>query len=501
MLSKRFTILSRLSSTLPSSHRFPEALTSNALALRSYSTFASLMSLGQSTVGVVTQLDKLVEEGNKVKAAELKRIIRTLRNRGKDSNALEVSEWMYKNGFSRFSPSDHAVQLDLIGKVRGPDAAESYFNKMSDNHKNEKTYGALLNCYVRKCLTDKSLSHIKTMKELGYASTVLTYNDLMCLYANLGQYEKVPDVLAEMKENGVSPDNFSYRTCMISYGMRSDVNEMEKLLEEMESQNHIEMDWKTYSVVAKYYLKAGLTDKAIAALKKLEEKLDKKHDHGYNYLISLYSSVGNKTEVLKFWELKKAACKRCLNKDYMAMLDALAKLGEMEEAKSLLKEWESCGNGYDFRVPNTLLIAYCEKGLVEEAEALLEDIVKSEKTPKPNSWAILAAGYIAKEEMLKATECMKKALSAYVGNEGWRPKPKLITSILGWLGDEGKVEDVETFVGLLKAIVPIDREMYHALLKAYLREGKEVDGLLKSMEADGIDEDEETKNILSSRQS
>ncbi|KAJ4977073.1 hypothetical protein NE237_002179 [Protea cynaroides] len=503
MYSNLFSILSRLSSKLPSGRRFPETFIHNALTIRSYSAFPYSISLTQSTASVVSQLDKWVEDGNKVKGAELKRIIRNLRNRGKASNALEVSEWTYKNGNCRFSPSDHAVQLDLVGKVRGPDAAESYFNNMSDQQKNEKTYGALLNCYVRERLMDKSLSHIQTMKEKGCASTVLTYNDLMSLYANLGQYEKVPDVLAEMKENGVSPDHFSYRTCIISYGIRSKISEMEMILEEMKGQDHIEMDWKTYSVVAKYYLKAGLTDKAMVALKGLEQQLDKlekKPDLAYNHLISLYASLGRKTEVLRFWELKKAACSKCLNQDYMTMLDALVKLGELEEAKSFLKEWESCGNNYDFRVPNTLLIGFCEKGLVEEAEALLEDIAKSGKTPIPNSWSILASGYVGKKEMLKAVECMKKALSAYVGNEGWKPKPKLITSILGWVGDEGKVEDVETLVGLLKDVVPIDAEMYHALLKANLREGKEVDELLKNMKADGIDEDEETKNILSSRQ-
>ena len=42
--------------------------------------------------------------------------------------------------------------------------------------------------------------------------------------------------------------------------------------------------------------------------------------------------------------------------------------------------------------------------------------------------------------------------------------------------------------------------MYHALIKANIRGGGEVDQLVKRMKADQIEEDEETKKILSFRQ-
>ncbi|KAF9603689.1 hypothetical protein IFM89_037452, partial [Coptis chinensis] len=63
-----------------------------------------------------------------------------------------VSEWMEKKVECTFSSGERAVQLDLIGRVRG--------------------------------LTDKSVSHLQKMKENGFASTPLCYNDLMCLYTN-----------------------------------------------------------------------------------------------------------------------------------------------------------------------------------------------------------------------------------------------------------------------------------------------------------------------------
>lgn len=155
---------------------------------------------------------------------------------------LQLSEWGSTNNFCRDSSVSHAVQLDLIGTVRGLDAAESYFSNLTDTDKDERTYGALLSCYTRKGLVDKSLSLMQTMKEFGFASRPLAYNNLMYLYSNTDQPEKILDVLSEMKKSGIPPDNSSYRICINSCGERSDFIKMEQLLEDMESQPHITMD-------------------------------------------------------------------------------------------------------------------------------------------------------------------------------------------------------------------------------------------------------------------
>ncbi|OMO76419.1 hypothetical protein CCACVL1_15659 [Corchorus capsularis] len=458
--------------------------------------YSRISPLG-SLKSVEPELEDWLKNGNKISFAEFQRIVRDLRKRRRFTQALEVSEWMNKKALCAFSPTEHAVQLDLIGRVRGFVSAESYFDNLKDQDKTEKTYGALLNCYVRQRQTDKSLSHLQKMKELGFASSPLTYNDIMCLYTNIGQHEKVPDVMREMKEKKISPDNFSYRICINSYGVKSDLEGMERILMEMESQPDIKMDWNTYAVAANFYIKAGLTEKAIDALKKSEPKLDKKDGTGYNQLISLYASLGNKAEVLRLWGLEKDACKRCINKDFITILQSLVKLDEFEEAEKIIKEWESSGNYYDFRVPNIVIIGYAEKGLHEKAEAMLEDLIGKGKGTTPNSWGVVATCYLDKGQVRKAFECMKAALSLTAVSKVWRPNLRVVTSILDWLGDEGSLQEVEDFVASLRTVMPVHRRMYVALLKANVRNGNGVDELLKLMKADKIDEDKETKAILS----
>lgn len=460
-------------------------------------TLYSIISpLGNPGTRIEPELDNWVKNGNKVRVGELQRIIRDLRKRNRFSQALEVSDWMNRKGICVFAPSDHAVRLDLIGRVHGFLSAESYFSNLKDDEKTYQTYGALLNCYVRQRQTDKALSHFRKMKEMGIALSTLTYNDIMCLYSKTGQYEKVPDVLTEMKAENIFPDNFSYRICINSYGARSDLEGMEIILREMESQPHIVLDWNTYASAAHFYIKANLIDKASDFLKKAEERLEQKDGIGYNFLISLYASLGNKSEVLRLWDLEKTACKRFINRDYITMLEALMKLGEHEEAEKVLKEWELSGNSYDTRIPNAVIIGYCNNGLVQKAEAILEDLVEKGKATTPNSWAVVAAGYFDAGKTERGFQCMKAVLCVYVEGKGWKPDPKVITRILSKLGDEGSVQDAEAFVAALRTVIPMNRQMYHALIKANLRNGKGVDELLDSMKADGIDEDEETKEIL-----
>ncbi|KAL9662022.1 hypothetical protein QQ045_026850 [Rhodiola kirilowii] len=459
----------------------PTISDSRSYSARSYprnNLFSRISPLGNPDIRVTPILDKWVEEGKKVRDMELKHIIRDLRKRRRFTQALEVSEWLGGRENFEVSDSDHAVQLDLIGRVHGIDAAERYFNKVVDgNAKSEKLYGALLNCYVREGLVEKSMSHLQLMKEKEIPLSRLTYNDIMCLYTNIGQHEKVADVLKEMKDNGVSPDCFSYRICINSYGVKSDIESMEKVVKEMEEDPYISMDWNTYANASNYFIKAGLKEKALAYLKKAEEKVST-DILGFNHLISLYAHLESKSEMMRLWGLQKKVCKRQLNREYITMLGCLVKLNEFEEAENLLTEWESNCQSYDFRVPNILLIGYCQRGMIEKAEAKLRAIIRKGKTPTPNSWAILAAEYINLENMDKALKCIKEALAVEEENKGWRPKPNVITTLLSWLGDNGTVEDVEDFVNALKVKVPAEKEMNDAIAKAHLRIGKNFDGLL-----------------------
>lgn len=179
------------------------------------------------------------------------------------------------------------------------------------------------------------------------------------------------------------------------------------------------------------------------------------------------------------------------------MISSLVKLGDVETAEALVKHWDSSCRYYDFRVPN-VLIWYCRKGLVEKAEAILRDIVQKGKKPTPNSWSIVSAGYLNINNMAKAFECMKEALSVIERNMKWIPKPAEIATILEWLGDNVEFEQVEACVQSLRTVIPVSKHMYDALIKANTRVGGDSRWILDRMKTEDIEVDEETQKILSS---
>ncbi|KAG8099448.1 hypothetical protein GUJ93_ZPchr0013g37166 [Zizania palustris] len=437
---------------------------------------STLWPLGHPGTLLVPEIERWASKpGNRLRPVELQRIVKELRKRRRHRQALEVSEWMNVEGHVNFLPKDHAVHLDLIGEIHGSGAAEAYFSNLADKDKTEKPYGALLNCYTREHLVDKALAHFQKMKELGFVFSTLPYNNIMGLYTNLGQHEKVPSVIADMKSNGIMPDNFSYRICINAYGTRADFFGMENTLEEMECEPYIVVDWNTYAVAASNYIKGNLREKAFSALKKAEAKINIKDADSYNHLISLYGGLGDKSEANRLWALQMSNCRRHINKDYTTMLAVLLKLDEIGEAEDLLKEWESSGNAFDFQVPNVLLTGYRQKDLLDKAEMLLDDFLKKEKMPPSTSWAIVASGYAEKGDAAKAYELTKNALCVYAPNSGWIPRPRTIEMILKYLGDECDVKEVETFINLLKPAVPMNSDMTDALSRARMREENKVE--------------------------
>ncbi|KAG5020482.1 hypothetical protein AAZX31_06G228900 [Glycine max] len=458
--------------------------------------YSRISPLGDPSISVVPVLDEWIEEGNAVDGPHLHHIIKILRTRNRNTQALEVSEWMSSKGLP-ISSRDQAVQLDLIGRVHGVESAERYLQSLSDGDKTWKVHGALLNCYVREGLVDKSLSLMQKMKDMGFVS-FLNYNNIMSLYTQTQQYEKVPGVLEQMKKDGVPPNIFSYRICINSYCVRGDLANVEKLLEEMEREPHIGIDWITYSMVTNFYIKADMREKALVCLMKCEKKTHRGNTVAYNHLISHNAALRSKGGMMRAWKLQKANCKKQLNREYITMLGCLVKLGELDKAEKVLGEWELSGNTCDFRVPNILLIGYCQRGLVEKAEALLRKMVAEGKTPIPNSWSIVASGYVAKENMEKAFQCMKEAVAVHAQNKRWRPKVDVISSIFSWVTNNRDIEEAEDFVNSWKSVNAMNRGMYLSLMKMCIRYGKHVDGILESMKADNIEIDEEIKETLNS---
>lgn len=360
------------------------------------------------------------------------------------------------------SPIDAAVRLELIHRVHGIEKAENYFNNISRKLKTYNAYGALLSSYVRENAVHKAEATMKEMRKMGMTKSTFAYNMLINLYSRNGEHEKIDMLMEEMEKEGIAYDKYTLRNRMAAYVAASDTSGIEKILNRMEDDPHITVDWRVYSLAASGYLKVGSTEEALVKLQKMEEVMPAgRMKAAFEYLLSLYASTGRKDELYRVWDTYKPS-NGLMDKPYACMITSLAKLDDIEGAEKIFEEWESRCTTYDFRVLNRLLIAYCRKGLFEKAESVAKKADEGRK-PYASTWNVLAIGYAENKQMPKAVEMLKKALS--VGRKGWKPNPATLEACLDYLKERGDSTEMEEIIDLLKEIGSLDSDTNQKFLR------------------------------------
>lgn len=386
--------------------------------------------------------------------------------------------------YLKLSPADMAIRLDLIYKVHGIDQALSYFNNIPGQMKDVEVYGALLHCYAEEKSFERAEDIMQEIRTLGLEMDTISYNVMLNLYCKTGNYEKSKSLIHEMEVKGIKKDRVTYSIQLTACSSCSDTEEIDLILQKIESDPELVLDWKTYTVAANVYMKLGCVDKALEMLDKAEGLLMMcyKKNTGFDFLLSQYTNLGNKAEVMRVWELYKNI-EKINNSGYMRMIPSLLKFDDVKAAEDVFEEWESSQLTYDFRIPNFLIGYYCRKGLMEKAEALL-DRAKRDGKPLPQTWYYFATGYIGSGQLPKAVEAMRRAISKC--QRGWKqPSTDILIACLEYLKKNKDVKEVEEFIRSLvvKDIVSADTEKE---LLDYSGISKEDRGSNKSSERDMI---------------
>ncbi|KAL6138242.1 hypothetical protein ACLB2K_063525 [Fragaria x ananassa] len=262
---------------------------------------------------------------------------------------------------------------------------------------------------------------MQKMRDLGVFKTTLSYNVLLNLYYKTGNKEKFDSLMSEMEENGVRFDKFTYGIRLSAAAAASDLEGIDKILAEWQSDLRSLLDWADYSIAANGYTKSGAVDKALEMLKRSEEQIpsSKRQRGAYEYLMTQYAVLGKKDETLRLWERYKEQMK-INNYGYLCIMTSLSKLDDNETAEKIFEEWESEHAMYDLRIPNTLIGAYTRNGFLDKAEAIMSRISLKDQKPNHTTWNYLAKGYLDEGQIDKALESATKAVSA--APPGWMPK-------------------------------------------------------------------------------
>ncbi|KAJ7950750.1 putative Pentatricopeptide repeat-containing protein [Quillaja saponaria] len=414
-------------------------------------------------LGSANVLNQWENEGKTLTKWDLCRVVKELRKYNRHERALEVYDWMNNRGERfRFIASDAAIQLDLIAKVRGVVSAEEYFLRLDDKLKDKRTYGALLNAYVRVRMKERAESLLVKMRSKGYATHSLPFNVMMTLYMNLKEYDKVDLMVSEMMEKNQQLDIYSYNIWLSSCGSQGSTNKMEQVFEQMKRDSTIIPNWTTFSTMATMYIKMGQFEKAEECLREVESRIKGRDRIAYHYLLSLYGSVGRKEEVYRVWNTYKSNFPSIPNLGYHAIISSLVRMDDIEGAEKLYEEWHSVRSSYDPRLGNLLIGWYVKRRNMDKAQNLLHNMIEVGGKPNSTTWETLAEGHIGEKRLSEALSCFKEAFVAE-GSKSWRPKPVNVSSFFN-LCEEGDMASNEVLIELLRQSGYLKNEAYASLV-------------------------------------
>ncbi|KAG9450759.1 hypothetical protein H6P81_010724 [Aristolochia fimbriata] len=401
-----------------------------------------------------------------------------------DDPNSNILMWIEGEARCKISAADHAMRLDLTLKVHDLHKAEEYFTNIPDISSQKAACFPLLHHYVKERNIEKAESFMSKLHALGLTATTHPFNEMMKLYIATGDFKKVPLIIKEMKHYNIPRNVLSYNLWMSAAHALSGVHYAEIIYREMMNDKNVKVGWSTHCTLANFYVKSGLSGKALDSLKAAEEKLSTKNRLGYFFLITLYTTLGNKSGVLRLWEASKKVPGRITCQHYKCVLSCLVKLDEIKEAERVFMTWESKLKHYDVRVSNVLLSAYMRMGWMEKAEMLHNQTLEKGASPNYKTWEILMEGWVKRKDMPKAVQAMKSGC-LLLEECNWRPPHSLLLAILQYFEEMNSIDDAMEYVEVLHKLKLTTLPIYHSLLRLHVRAQKPPSRILEMMDKDG----------------
>ncbi|RRT72864.1 hypothetical protein B296_00034026 [Ensete ventricosum] len=387
-------------------------------------------------------------------------------------------EWLEANKCIEFLEHDYASHLDLIAKVFGLQKAEDYIEKVPESLRGEVIYRTLLaNCVAANNL-QKSEDVFNKIKDLGLPISTFSCNQLLLLYERV-DWKKIANVLSMMERENVKPSPFTYRLLIDMKGRAKDVLGMEKIIDMMKAQE-VEPNLVIQAMVAKYYIFAGLNEKAEATLREIEGgDIEENHD-ACMALLPLYAALGKADDVGRIWTICKS---NPLLDECLSAIKAWGILGQIENAEevfeNMLKRWKNVPSKYY----NELLKAFVNNKLLSKGEEFARRMSDNGYFIDRTNLDALVKLYVEVGEVEKADSILYKA-SKY---NNTRPVYSSYVVVLDKYSERGDIHNAEKIFQQMRQFGYADRlKPYLSLLQTYINSKSPAYGFRERMRADNV---------------
>jgi len=427
---------------------------------------------------VTKALEKWANDGNSLDRGELFFVLLSLRRRKWFDKALQLLEWVEQSKLFEFGERDYASRVDLTAKVYGLYKAEQYIEKIPAPHRGEIVYRTLLANCVYEANVKKAEQVFNKMKDLGLPITVFSFNQLVLLYKRVDK-KKIADVLAMMEKENVKPSLFSYKLLVDAKGSARDIEGMEKVVEQMETEG-IEPDLMFQATIARHYIFDGQREKAEALLESMEGDDINTNRAACKILLPLYGFLGKSHDVERIWNVCKDNTR--LN-ECLSAIEAFGRLGNVEKAEEVFEDmfvrWKTLSSKYY----NAMLRMYANQNLLDKGKELLKRMDENNVKFGNTTLDSLVKLYVDAGEVEKAESLLHKlSLKNRI-----RPQYTTYLMLLDSYSKKGDIHNSERVFNRLRQIGYSGRiRQYQLLLQAYLNAKAPAYGFKERMKADNI---------------
>ncbi|KAL3644637.1 hypothetical protein CASFOL_009817 [Castilleja foliolosa] len=254
---------------------------------------------------------------------------------------------------------------------------------------NVYTYGIMIKAYCRnQCLEEATDVLFRDMEEAGVVPNAFAYSaylEGLCMHGRGFVREKklkeAEIVLLGMEEHGMVPNEVNYRVLVQGYCDSGDIIKALTIHNEMEARG-IRTNCLVLTPILQCLSQKGMHLEAINQFKEFEKMGIFLDEVAYNVVIDALCKMGNLDEALALFDEMK--CKKKLTPDvvhYTTLISGYCLHGDISDAVNLFVEMNENGLRADIITYNVLAGGLSRNGLLKEVNFLLGDMKRRGLTP------------------------------------------------------------------------------------------------------------------------
>lgn len=444
-------------------------------------------------------LDELKQKGLTPNEITYNTLINGYCREGNFHQALVLHSDMLRNGLSPCVVT-YTSLINSMCKARNMQRAMELFDQMCGRglYPNQRTYTTLICGFSQQGCMVEAYELLNKMTDSGFSPSIVTYNALINGHCVLGRTEDALKVIEDMSQSGIVPDVVSYSTIMSGFCRNYDFDKAFEMKDQMVKKG-VFPDNITYSTLIQGLCEQQKVSEACELFREMQKIGLQPDKHTYTRIINAYCSEGNISGAL------------CLHDEmisegffpdvvtYRVLINGLQKQAHSREAKQLLFKLfyeesvpndityqmliDSCSN-LEFRNAADLIKSFCMKGLLNEADQVLERMLQQNQKPSEAVYNVLVHGHSRGGNLQKALNLYREMVG-----RGFIPHAVSVIALMKELSKEGKDRELKQVIqNTLSSCRLTDAEVAKVLVEVNFKEGNmdAVLNVLIEMAKDGL---------------